>query len=241
MSDRCNLMRPNFGRRSTQSEWMDTETVTADDFADCLNDLATVNTVTLARLPTLGFIARIARRHPSQVISVLDVGCGEGDMLRRLHCWSRRTGVALDLTGLDMNEQGNAAARAATPSDMNIHYRTADIFASDLGSYDVIISSLFTHHLTDPQVVDFLQVMERHTRLGWFVNDLHRNAVAYHGFRALSAAAGWHRFVRHDGPISVARSFRRPDWHQLLTRAGLANQAQVRWHVPFRYCVQRFK
>ncbi len=234
-------MRDSLAGRSTQSEWMDTEAVTPEDFAGCLADLATVNTVTLARLPTLGFMARIARRAPGQVIRVLDVGCGEGDMLRRLHRWSVRAGIVLDMTGLDMNEQGNAAARAATPATMPIQYRTADIFAPGLGDYDVIISSLFTHHLSDNQVVDFLQVMEAHTRLGWFVNDLHRNAIAYHGFRALSAAAGWHRFVRHDGPISVARSFRRAEWDQLLARAGLAGNAQIRWHVPFRYCVQRFK
>ena len=227
--------------RSTEPEWMDTELVTQQDFADCLADLAAVNTVTLARLPTLGFIARAARRAPGRPLRVLDVGCGEGDMLRRLHRWAARTGHALELTGLDMNAQGNEAARAATPSDMHIDYRTADIFAADLGAYDVIISALFTHHLTDDQVVDFLRVMEAHAAIGWFVNDLHRSAVAYHAFRALSAAAGWHRFVRHDGPISVARSFRRADWDVYLARAGLAGLAQIRWHMPYRFCVQRFK
>jgi 2-polyprenyl-3-methyl-5-hydroxy-6-metoxy-1,4-benzoquinol methylase len=227
--------------RSTQPEWMDTETTTPEDFAACLADLATVNTVTLARLPTLGFIARAVRRRPGRTLRVLDVGCGEGDMLRRLHRWSVRTGHPLELTGLDMNAQGNEAARAATPPSMNITYRTADIFAPGLGDYDLIISSLFTHHLTDGQIVDFLQVMERHAERGWFVNDLHRNAVAFHAFRALSIAARWHRFVRHDGPISIARSFRRTEWARLIARAGLTDQAEIRWHLPFRYCVQRFK
>ena len=124
---------------------------------------------------------------------------------------------------------------------MGIEYRTADIFAAGLGNYDVILSSLFNHHITDNQAVDFLRVMEAHTGLGWFVNDLHRSAIAYHGFRALSAAAGWHRFVQHDGAISVTRSFRHADWTALLAQAGRADQAQIRWHVPFRYCVQRFK
>ena len=225
---------------STQSEWMDTETVTPEDFAACLADLAIVNTVTLARQPTLGFMRRIARRNPGKTLRVLDVGCGEGDMLRRLHRWGARAGHRLELVGLDMNAQGNQAARAATPSSMNVEYRTANIFDPDLGRFDVILSSLFTHHLTDDQVVDFLGVMEDHARLGWFVNDLHRNPVAYHGFRALSAAAGWHRFVRHDGPISVARSFRRDDWEALLVRAGLSGTAQIRWHLPFRFCIQRF-
>ena len=228
-------------QRSGSSEWMDTKEVTPEDFAACLADLAMVNTVTLARLPTVAFMRRIVRRHPGRSIRVLDVGCGEGDMLRRLHRWAVRAGVALELTGLDMNEQGNAAARTATPSAMGIEYRTADIFAPGLGTYDVIISSLFTHHLTDEDIRRFLQVMETHAALGWFVNDLHRHPLAYHGFRALSAAAGWHRFVRHDGPISVARSFVRADWWRLLHWALLDRVATVRWHAPFRFCISRFK
>ena len=228
-------------RRSTATEWMDTEEVTPSDFAACLADLATVNTVTLARLPTVAFMRRIARRHPGRTIRVLDVGCGEGDMLRRLQRWSVRAGVSLELTGLDLNPLGNEAARAATPPAMNIEYRTADVFGAGLGDYDVILSSLFTHHLTDTQVAAFLHVMETHARLGWLINDLHRHPLAYHGFRALSAAAGWHRFVRHDGPVSVARSFVRADWERLLHRALLSRVATIRWHVPFRLCISRFK
>ena len=226
--------------RSTQSEWMDTETVTPADFAACLADLAAVNTVTLARLPTLGFLRRIARRHQGRALRVLDVGCGEGDMLRRVQRWGRRAGHRLELVGLDLNSQGIAAARAATPPGMAIDYRCADVFDPGLGSFDVILSSLFTHHLDDAKVVDFLRLMEDRAALGWFVNDLHRHRVAYHGFRALSAAAGWHRFVRHDGPISVARSFRRDEWRRLLRQAGIEG-AELRWHVPFRWCVARLK
>ena len=225
--------------RSAETEWMDTEIVTPADFAACLADLAAVNTMTLARLPTLGFMRRVARRHPGRTLRVLDVGCGEGDMLRRIHRWAGRAGCTVALTGVDLNPLGIAAARAATPPDVPIEYRCADAFDAALGSFDVIVSSLFTHHLTDAQIVAFLKLMEARAALGWFVNDLHRHPVAYHGFRALSALARWHRFVRHDGPISVARAFVRHDWRRLLYEAGL--QGQVRWQAPFRFCVTRLK
>ena len=104
-----------------------------------------------------------------------------------------------------------------------------------------MVSSLFTHHLTDSQVVEFLRWMEAGAARGWFVNDLHRHALAYEGFRLLSAAAGWHPMVRHDGAISVARGFRRRDWDVLLRRAGLRDVARVRWRMPFRLCVSRLK
>ena len=225
--------------RSAEPEWMDTETVTPEDFAACLADLANVNTVTLARLPTVAFMRRIARRNPGRRLRVLDVGCGEGDMLRRLHRWGARAGVAMELVGLDRNAQGIQAARAATQPGIPIEYREADIFHPDLGQFDVVISALFTHHLSDAEIIRFIHVMDAHATRGWFINDLHRHPLAYHGFRALSAAAGWHRFVRHDGPISVQRSFMRADWQRLLQTANVP--ATIRWHAPFRYCVTRFK
>lgn len=227
--------------RSTDTEWMDTEAVEPADYAACLADLAAVNSVTLARLPTLGFVAQAVRRAGNRPLNVLDVACGEGDMLRRLHRWGQRTGHKLVLTGLDLSAPGIDAARAATPAGTGIEYRVGDVFAAPLGPVDVVISSLFTHHLSGPDIVRFLRRMEDEAAVGWFVNDLHRHAVAYHGFRALSSLAGWHRFVRHDGPVSVARSFRRAEWLGLLRSAGLEGEARLRWHVPFRWCVSRLK
>ena len=220
---------------------MDTERVEAGDLAACLRDLAAVNTVTLARPPTLGFMRRACARGFGRRISVLDVGCGDGDMLRRLHRWAERGGRRLALTGVDLNPLTVETARGATPASMGIEYLQGDAFDPALGRFDVILSSLFTHHLDDGEVVRFLAMMEERTRVGWFVNDLHRHAMAFHGFRALSALAGWHRFVRNDGPVSVARAFRRGEWAGLLRKAGLEGVVDVRWRLPFRYCLTRLK
>ena len=231
-----------FGVRSGQTEWMDDPDVDTADLARCLDDLATVNTVTLARPPTLAFLRRIARTQPEgATLSVLDVGYGDGDMLRRIARWGDRRGLALRLDGVDLSPASAIAARRRTPPGMTILYRTGDVFDEPPGSVDVVISSLLTHHLGDEQVVRFLRWMERTARRGWFVNDLHRHPVAYYGFSALSRAAGWHKIVQHDGPISVARSFQRKDWTRLLRAAGVEQVAQVRWHFPFRYCVSRIR
>jgi len=232
----------DFRRRSPQLEWMDTESISAADFAQCLADLAVVNSVTLARPPTIAFMRQVARgMAPGARLSVLDVGFGEGDMLRRVHRWGTRRGLRMELSGVDLNPWSTAAAEAATPAAMGIRYVTSDLFDLPPGETDVVLSSLFTHHLTDAQVVEFLVWMEARARRGWFVNDLHRHPVAFHGFRLLSGVAGWHRFVQHDGPISVARSFRRRDWDALLRQAGLAGKATVRWHLPFRLCISRIR
>lgn len=220
---------------------MDTETVDAADFAACLADLARVNTVTLAWRPTLDFMRRAAGRAGAAPLRVLDVGCGGGDMLRRIHRWAGATGVDVALTGVDLNPLAIAAARTATPAGVPITWHVADALDPALGDCDVMLSALFTHHLTKSEITRFLRAMEQRSRIGWFVNDLHRHAVAYHGFRLLACLARWHRFVQHDGPISVARGFRRDDWVELLDDARLADVAEIRWWLPFRYTVARLK
>jgi SAM-dependent methyltransferase len=237
-------MPRDFSERSLEAELMDGEGVDLDTFRGCLADLATVNTLTLTRRPTLAWLARATRdRTPGERFSVLDVGYGHGDMLRAIHAWSRKRGLHADLVGVDLNPWSETVAREATPPDMDIDYRTGDVFAFDPGRrFDFVISAQVTHHLSDGQLVAFLRWMEATAVRGWFVSDLHRHAVPFHAFRLLSRLAGWHPFVRHDGPVSIARSFRRDDWERLLTAAGIDPAAvEIRWHVPFRLCVGRIK
>ncbi len=219
--------------RSLTPEILDREDVDDATLAAVLRDLAAVNTLTRARAPTVQFMRRVARGGGR--LRVLDVGFGDGDMLRRIARWGRRAGVDLSLSGVDLASGAACAARAKTPPWMGIDYRTGDLFDEPPGTHDVIISSLFTHHLTDPQIVRFLQWMERSARRGWFINDLHRHILARDGFALLSAAARFHPIVQADGRLSVERSFRRADWQRLLHQAGVPGR--ITWHMPFRYCV----
>ncbi|MBK8160667.1 MAG: methyltransferase domain-containing protein [Rhodospirillaceae bacterium] len=231
----------DFAQRSTLPELMDTEIVTADDFAACLADLATVNRLTMAKQPTLSWLAAALRPLPAgSAITVLDVGFGQGDMLRAIWEMCQRRGLKAELVGVDLNPLSVAAAKRATPSHMQIDYRTGDVFALPASpQFDFIICSLLTHHLSNDEVVSFLRLLEGQSIGGWFINDLHRHPAPYHIFRLMAGIAGWHRFVRHDGPVSIARSFRRGDWEAFLRLAGVS--ATIRWHMPFRYCVSRMK
>jgi hypothetical protein len=84
--------------------------------------------------------------------------------------------------------------------------------------------------------------MEKTSRLGWFINDLHRHWLPWRFFRIWSRLAGWHRFVRHDGPISIERAFTKADWRRLLAAAGIApSDATIAWWMPFRFCVARMR
>lgn len=234
----------DFARRSAAPELMDTEPVGFEEFRACLRDLATVNTLTLARRPTLAWLAHATRGlRPGDRLSLLDVGFGHGDMLRAIHRWCETRGLVPDLAGVDLNPWSAAAAREATPPEMAVAYHTGDVFDFvPERPPDFVVSSLFAHHLPDPQVAAFLAWMERTAARGWYVNDLHRHPVPYHAFRLLARAARWHRFVQHDGPVSIARAFRRADWVRLAAAAGLdARTVEIRWHVPFRVCVGRLR
>jgi SAM-dependent methyltransferase len=233
-----------FAERSTETELMDTESVGFEEFRACLRDLATVNTLTLARRPTLKWLAHATRDlRRGDRVSVVDVGFGYGDMLRAIHAWCVARGFEPDLAGIDLNPWSAASAREATPSGMAIDYRTGDVFAFAADRpVDFVVSSLFTHHLPDADAVAFVRWMERTAARGWFINDLHRHALPFHGFRLLARLARWHRFVQHDGPVSIARAFRRSDWDRIVAAAGLVPEAvSIDWHVPFRLCVGRIR
>jgi 2-polyprenyl-3-methyl-5-hydroxy-6-metoxy-1,4-benzoquinol methylase len=230
---------PDLRRRSRAPELMDGDDVAPEDFAACMADLAKVNTLTLARRPTLAFISE-ALKGSAGVPTILDVGFGAGDMLRSIAAMLHKQGRQARLIGIDLNPRSEPAARGMTPADLTIEWRTGDAFAlPPEDAPDLVISSLVTHHMDDDEIVRFLAWMETAARRGWFVNDLHRHALAWHGFTALATLARWHPFVRHDGPLSIARSFRRSDWERLLTQAGVSQSAAIRWRFPFRYCVER--
>lgn len=223
--------------RSRETELMDREPADFASFSACLRDLERVNRASFGYRPTLSWLDGVVGER--RRLSILDVGSGHGDLLRRIWRWAQARGVAVELTGVDINPLAARSAREATPRDMGITYETADLF--EIGSersFDVILSALFAHHLSDAELLRFLRWMEDTARVGWHINDLHRHWVADRGLRAIFGALPVHRFVRHDGPVSVRRAFARDDLVRLVAAAALPEgRAKIRWHFPFRWGV----
>lgn len=233
----------DFSRRNALTELMDSDATDFETFRACLIDLAKVNRLTLAYRPTLAFLDRLRRsggRPRDRAITIVDVGSGSGDMLRKIDQWATRYGYEVDLVGVDLNPWSARTAEELTAQGRPIRFVTANIFAWSAEPVDIVVSSLFTHHLKDSAVVEFLAWMEANARLGWFVNDLHRHPVSYHAFRVIAQALRFHAFVQHDGPISIARAFDVADWRGFLDKAGVPG-AEISRHFPYRLCVARFK
>jgi len=213
-----------------------------EDFRGCLHSLEQVNRWLLGYRPTLAWLERLPRglRDP---VHIVDVGSGGGDYLRQIAGWARRHGVTVQLTGIDLNPHAARAAAESTPKERGITWVTGDALAyRPEKPIDIVVSSLMAHHLEDEEIVAMLRWMDATAQAGWFINDLERSEWSSRMFACLGWTVGWHRFVRHDGPVSLRRAFREEDWVRLLAAAGVPREAVTVEHWrPGRLCVGRWK
>ncbi len=218
-------------------EWMDGD-CSYEDYRDCLRSLRNVNRWLLGYRPTLAWLQRLPRG-PRNPIHILDVGSGGGDLLRQIAVWARRRSIAVKLTGIDLNPHAARAAAESTPKQTKIEWVTGNAMLYQPGrKIDVVLSSLTTHHLENDEVVSLVRWMESTVQMGWFINDLEREEWSYRLFNWVR----WHPMVRHDGPVSFRRAFRREDWVNLLAAAEAPAEVVTieRWR-PGRLCVGRWK
>lgn len=225
--------------RSRQEEQMDAPGLAPVVYERVLHDLARVNRWTFTAWPTMAFLDRAVGS--AKRFRLLDVGFGDGDILRAIARWARRRGIDAQLVGVDLNEKSLNAARNATPPDLAIDYRIGD-YLDQPERFDFIISSQVTHHMTDAQLMTFLRHMEDEARIGWFICDLHRHGFAHWGYPLLARLLRVHRIVREDGQLSIARSFRPGEWRDLVEQAGIApDQVRIIRRFAFRLCVERVR
>jgi trans-aconitate methyltransferase len=213
-----------------------------EDFRHCLRSLEQVNRWLLGYRPTLAWLNRLPQglHTPLQIV---DVGSGGGGLLRQIAGWARSRGLAVQLTGIDLNPYAARAAAESTPKDLKIAWVTGNALAyRPQKPVDIVVSSLTAHHLEDEEIVALLRWMETTAQVGWFINDLERSERTSRMFGWMARLARWHRFVRHDGPVSFRRAFRQDDWARLLAVAEIRLEAVTMEHWrPGRLCVGRWK
>lgn len=218
-----------------------------EDFRGCLRSLEQINRLFLGYRPTLAWLEKLTHASADKVsrdpVHIVDVGCGGGDLLRQIAGWARRRGIPVQLTGIDLNPFAARAAAESTPKELGIAWVTGNAldYRPDK-PVDIVVSSLMAHHLEDDEIVTFLRWMEATAQAGWFINDLERSEWSCRMFVGAERIVRWHRFVRHDGPVSFRRAFRNEDWVRLLAAAEVPRQAVTVEHWrPGRLCVGRRK
>lgn len=218
---------------------MDDLTLASEELRQNLEELETINTWLGGYAPVLRALEELRPRFPSgRPLRLADLGSGGGDTLRQIARWARRQGVAVELTGVDANAFMLDYATRRSTDYPEIRYQQADIFTAEFQqqSFDVLTASLFCHHFPDEQLATLLRRWHQQARIAVVINDLHRHFLAYYSIRWLTRLLGGSRLVRHDAPLSVARAFTRPDWQQLLARAGIRSYL-LRWRWAFRWQV----
>lgn len=222
--------------RAAGAELMDEPEVDRGELDRSLRDLRGVNRwlggtrVVLRHLP--GMIARLG----AEECTVLDVGTGSGDIPLQVARWARGRGLRTRITATDLHPRTLALAREHTAPDPDVTVEAADALALPYpdGAFDFALCSTALHHFEGDQPARVLRELDRVARCGVIVNDLARSRAALLGARLLAATV-WrtHPVTRHDGPLSVRRSFTPAELRELARAAGIRG-ARAYAHFPFR-------
>lgn len=231
-----------FKTRSYELEFIDTGAYTAEEYEGCLIELRRVNRWLGDESALKNSLLRDIEREDLNEFSVLDVGAGSGELLRVIANFARRRGNKARLFGLDFNYFSARAIAEESKDFDEIYAVRGDAltlpFADD--AFDYAICSLFTHHLKDEMVIETLREMQRVARRKIFVIDLHRHPAAYYFYTTVGKIFLQNRLIRHDGALSILRSFTPSEMEDLARKAELKNFS-VKRHFPFRLVLQNQK
>jgi 2-polyprenyl-3-methyl-5-hydroxy-6-metoxy-1,4-benzoquinol methylase len=222
----------NFKTRSYKPELLDGDDIPFADIRKNMEELDYINTWLGGHDITLAGIKALSVGHKQ--LKVCEIGCGGGDNLAAIDRWAARNKIEVSYIGIDINPACIAVAKEKL-SAINAELITADYRDVQFERQpDIIFSSLFCHHFTNEELVKQLQWMQQQSRLGFFINDLHRHPAAYYSIKWLTAIFSRSYLVKNDAPLSVLRGFARKEWLELCNKAGIVNFS-LNWKWAFRW------
>lgn len=228
----------SFSERSSEPEILDNYELSGNDLAQNLHELALVNRY-LGGYRCLRYgVKRLLPPGPSEKpLHILEAGCGGGDNLRYLAHWARKKNLRVTFTGLDANPQVVERAREWCRDYPEIRIEQGDLRDYDYRGRpaDLICFNLVLHHLDDAALQGLLPRL-RDQPGAVLINDLHRSFIAYQAFRLFSRLMGFSYIGRHDGKLSIRKSFRAHEWKQMFIKSGIS-EYHIRWRWAFRYLV----
>jgi ubiquinone/menaquinone biosynthesis C-methylase UbiE len=228
-------MFTNFRHRSYRLEHIDTGDYSPEEYEGCIAELQLVNKWLGDASALRKSLLRDIEERRLQSISILDVGAGSGELLRVAVDWCRETGRRVQATGLELNARSAYSIKEESAQFSEIESVRGNALRLPFrdGAFDYVISSLFTHHFSNDDVVAILREMDRVAARGVYVIDLHRHPVAYFFYTTIGKLFLHNRLIREDGALSILRSFKPAELRELGQDAGLEN-LHVRRHFPYR-------
>lgn len=222
--------------RSTEEEIMDDFSMEGQLLEKTLDQIAWINKWLGGNHITVNGLKKLWKDHPvDQEITIVDLGCGNGDMLRVVADLARKENRKLKLVGIDANKFTVNFARHLSMDYPEISY-LEEMIPSQVFSqldYDVILSTLFFHHFPTEDIIDSLAEITAKAQIGVVINDLHRNQWAVFLFRLLTIFIP-NPMVRSDGVTSILRGFKRTELEEYARKLKLT-KSEIHWKWAFRY------
>ncbi len=192
-------------------------------------------------------ILAIAEKFNSNSLTVLDLGCGSGDVATDV---ARRLGSQLECkvfgwdisqTAIDCANQAWSSSqmrlRPSKRSPVEVCFQRVDAFQPQDRKFDVVYCCLFLHHFTEQQAVQVLARMKQLATMSVLVDDLVRTRLGYALARIGCQLLSRSPVVHFDGPQSVRAAFTESEARDLATQAGL-ERCSIRRHWPERYLLR---
>lgn len=227
-------------KRSTE-EFLDTPGQNPVELSGLLSDIRRTNRRFGGYPLVLHYLDRFLPHLPAGPISLLDVATASADVPRAIAAWARRRQLRMRIAALDASRDILELARYGIDAYPEITLVRGDALALPVPdrAFDVVICGLALHHFADDQAVRVLQEIDRVARFGFIVNDILRTWSAYLGAWLDTRFLSRNRLARHDGPLSVLRSFTLEEFRAMVRKAGLSD-VEVRTHPVFRAVLVRW-
>lgn len=223
-------------QRSTSPELMDDFQEGVDRLRVVFADINRVNRVLGGNRITIRAVEQLIEDHPQESYTIVDMGCGDGTMLREVAKHCERKGVQARLIGIDLNEEALQLALEASKEYPQIVYRHEDILKLETEHFpcDILINTLCMHHFTDAQLTVFLKKFIALGKIGIVINDLHRSRWAYYLFKLFSSIFIKTKVAKIDGLISISKGFVKSDLLSYAKSLPLVKH-HIAWKWAFRY------
>ncbi|MFT4805042.1 MAG: 2-polyprenyl-3-methyl-5-hydroxy-6-metoxy-1,4-benzoquinol methylase [Psychroserpens sp.] len=221
--------------RSTEIEIMDDLDMSGETLINSLDQLANINKWLGGNKTTIDSLKTILKTQAKdKTISIVDLGCGNGDMLRKVAHFGKKNDYKFNLLGIDANQTTIDYAIKLSANFPEITYKKEDVLSKEFAThtYDIAMCTLFLHHFEDHVALDFVQTLLKNAKIGVVINDLHRHWLAYYLFKLLTSVIG-NKMTREDGLTSILKAFKRIDLEEFSKK--LNYKSTITWRWAFRY------
>jgi len=223
--------------RSHQAEIMDNLDFQGEEMKNLLSDLKYVNKWLGGNKVTLDGIEKLLLGNSKkESITILDIGCGDGEMLRNCVKYAENNNLKLKCIGVDFNKNILEYAENQSRDFPNIKFQKVDVFLDEelIPNCDIAICTLFLHHFNDERISELLYTLLKKSNNGLVINDLQRSRMAFNLFKILSNLFLKTKTAKYDGLVSIARGFKKSELEHISKK--IPNQkSEIHWRWAFRY------